>query len=62
MRHFPVILLGGYYWQGLLDWIREQMLAAGNIADSDIELLAVAEDAAQVLEMIERAAPSQSTF
>jgi uncharacterized protein (TIGR00730 family) len=62
MRHFPVILLGGSYWQGLLDWIREQMLAAGNIAEADIELLQVADDAPQVLSAVERAASRQSTF
>jgi len=55
MRHFPVILLGGHYWQGLLDWISQQMLAAGNISPGDVELLQVAEDAKQVLSMIERA-------
>jgi uncharacterized protein (TIGR00730 family) len=59
MRHFPVILLGGHYWSGLLDWIREQMLVAGNIAAADLDLLQIAEDAAQVLSVIERAAVRQ---
>ena len=29
IRHFPVVLVGSDYWQGLVDWIRERMLARG---------------------------------
>ena len=27
VRHFPVVLVGRSYWAGLLDWIRDTLLA-----------------------------------
>src|ERR687894_2103647 len=32
ITEFPVILVGSEYWQGLLDWMGEQMLADGYIS------------------------------
>ena len=31
VRHFPVVLVGSAYWAGLLDWIRDTLLAAGAV-------------------------------
>lgn len=41
---FPVVLLGTSYWSGLLDWLRETVLAAGNIAERDLDMLVVTDD------------------
>jgi uncharacterized protein (TIGR00730 family) len=38
---FPVVLLGASYWQGLIDWLRDTVLAAGNIAAADLDMLTV---------------------
>ena len=38
---FPVVLLGASYWSGLLDWLRDTVLAAGNIGASDLDMLTV---------------------
>lgn len=38
---FPVVLLGTDYWRGLLDWLRDTVLAAGNIAPADLDMLTV---------------------
>ena len=38
--HFPVVLVGSGYWSGLVDWIRERLLAEGKIAPDDLDLLA----------------------
>lgn len=35
---FPVVLMGTEYWQGLVDWIRDTMLASGAISDKDMDL------------------------
>ena len=32
----PVVLVGGDYWSGLLDWMRAQLLAGGRISASDL--------------------------
>jgi uncharacterized protein (TIGR00730 family) len=57
--HFPVVLLGNHYWTGLLDWLREQMLAEGKIALPDLELLQVADSPEQAVAIVERAAARQ---
>ena len=38
ISHFPVVLFGKAYWSGLVHWLRETVLAAGNIAQCDLEL------------------------
>ena len=39
LSRFPVLLFGTSYWQGLLSWLREQVLAANHIAPGDLDLL-----------------------
>ncbi len=44
VTRFPVVLMGTRYWQGLLDWMREAMLAEGKINPTDLELVCVTDD------------------
>lgn len=37
MERRPVILLGRQFWQGFLEWVREQMLANGYIGAHDLD-------------------------
>jgi uncharacterized protein (TIGR00730 family) len=57
--HFPVVLMGNHYWNGLLDWLRESMLAEGKIAQPDLELLQIADSPERAVEIVERAAVRQ---
>lgn len=41
---FPLCLLGSEYWGGLLDWVRSTQLAAGTIAQKDLDLLRLTDD------------------
>ena len=52
IRHFPVLLVGGRYWDGLIDWIRERMLAEGKISASDLDLFRATDDPAEVVEVL----------
>lgn len=52
--NFPVILFGSTYWQGLLDWLRATMLAESKIAQSDLDLLLVADSPAEVRDIVVR--------
>jgi len=49
IKHFPVFLVGSAYWAGLLAWFRETLLAAGAIAEADMELFTVTDDLAEVV-------------
>ncbi len=41
---FPVVLVGTDYWRGLIDWLRDTVLAEGKISPEDLELVQVTDD------------------
>ena len=59
IRHFPVVLVGGSYWSGLLDWVRDRLLAEGKLAAADLSLMQVSEDPAEVVEIVAEGAGRQ---
>jgi uncharacterized protein (TIGR00730 family) len=44
IRDFPIILVGTGYWRGLLDWVRDRLVAEGMVAEGDAALLMVTDD------------------
>jgi uncharacterized protein (TIGR00730 family) len=50
--HFPVVLFDHGYWAPLLDWIRGRLLADGMISPEDLELLTVADDHAEAVQVL----------
>jgi uncharacterized protein (TIGR00730 family) len=49
IRMFPIVLMDSGYWSGLVDWLRETMLADGYIAPADITALRVCDHVEPVL-------------
>ena len=45
VRHFPVVMFGTSYWQGMMQWIRDAMLAEKKIDPSDLDLLVLTDSA-----------------
>jgi len=41
----PVVLVGSEFWGGLIDWLRDGMLAAGTIGEPDLGLFQLVDDA-----------------
>ena len=52
-KHFPVILMGSEFWNGLVDWLRHTVLAAGNISSTDLDLFRISDDPKQAVDIIE---------
>jgi len=52
LRDAPVILVGSSYWEGLLTWFRERLLAGGKISPEDLNLFHVVDDAESVVRII----------
>jgi uncharacterized protein (TIGR00730 family) len=52
VRDFPVVLFGRSYWQGMLDWIRDAMLAEEKISAKDLELLVVTDSPEEAVTVI----------
>jgi hypothetical protein len=49
---FPVILVGGDYWKGLIDWMRGTVLKADNISRSDVEIFQVIDDPREIVSVV----------
>lgn len=50
---FPIILVGTDFWKGLLDWIKNTMLEAGNISPRDLDLVQLVDTEDEVVEIID---------
>jgi len=51
-RKIPIILVGGKFWSGLLDWMRDTLVSQGMIAASDLDLMQVIEEPEAIVEAI----------
>ena len=51
-RKIPIILVGGAFWQGLIDWMRKSLVGEGLIAPEDIDLMQVIEEPAAIVDAI----------
>ena len=54
VRPFPVILMGSDYWNGLIDWIKSQLLTNKRISEEDLEILQVTDNPEEVVKTIRR--------
>ena len=50
---FPVILMGIDYWNGMIEWMKEKMLAeTGNISPQDMDIFTIVDDPAVAIQII----------
>ena len=59
IKHFPVILIGGREWDGLLDWLRGTVLAGKRIDAADLAVIRVVDEPSEVCEIIDAARARQ---
>ncbi len=52
IKPFPIILVGTSFWSGLVDWIRDQLLANGKVAEEDLALFHVMDDVDEIVKHI----------
>ena len=50
----PIVLVGSSFWGGLLDWIKNTLLAEGNISESDLKLFRVVDTADEAIEHLNK--------
>ncbi|HEX6582747.1 MAG TPA: TIGR00730 family Rossman fold protein [Thermoleophilaceae bacterium] len=60
ITEFPVILFHSDYWGGLVDWLRERMVAEGKISPDDLDLFAVLDEPTEVRDLLMSAAHRQA--
>ena len=55
IRHFPIVLFGSSYWNGLLDWLQAEVAARGYIAPEDVDRLILTDSVDEVLRVVQAA-------
>lgn len=54
IKSFPLILMGSQYWEGLIDWLKNRMLAEEKILPADMELIQVVDEPEEVVRLIKK--------
>lgn len=54
LKAFPIILVGSDYWNGLVEWMRDILLARGYISPEDLDIFMVMDDPMEVVRIIKR--------
>jgi len=50
--HFPVVLFDEHYWEELLRWTHDELLAHGMVSEADLALLSVTSDPEEAVETV----------
>ncbi|MCX7822562.1 MAG: TIGR00730 family Rossman fold protein [Syntrophobacterales bacterium] len=54
LKSFPVILVGSDYWNGLIQWMKDVLLARNYISPEDLDIFMVIDNPKEVVRMIKR--------
>ena len=54
IKPFPIILVGSDFWAGLVGWIKDKLLAEGNINKEDVLLFKVLDDVEEVVNFVKK--------
>lgn len=53
VAHFPIVLVGKQYWEGLMTWVKDTMLhAEHNISEKDLDLFSIVDTADEAVAII----------
>lgn len=52
IQHFPVVLMGKGYWEPLIRFFRETMVAAGTVEPSDVDRIILSDSPAEVAALV----------
>src|ERR1700678_141805 len=55
ITRFPIVLVGSGYWGGLVSWLKEKVVAEGNVHAEELDLFTVVDDPAEVVRIIKKA-------
>ncbi|MCX5692830.1 MAG: TIGR00730 family Rossman fold protein [Candidatus Omnitrophica bacterium] len=49
---FPVVLMGGVYWRGLIDWVKKSMLKGRYISEEDLDIFSIVDEPSEAVQVI----------
>lgn len=53
-KPFPIVLVGSSYWNGIIEWIKDTLLARNYISPQDLDLFTLLDDPDDVVRTIKR--------
>ncbi|MBD9732200.1 TIGR00730 family Rossman fold protein [Streptomyces sp. H28] len=56
VTRFPIVLFGTEYWGGLVDWLRDTVIAQGKAAEKDLLLFHVTDDVEEAVALVSKEA------
>ncbi|AJT64592.1 LOG family protein [Streptomyces chattanoogensis] len=56
VTRFPIVLFGSSYWSGLIDWLRNTLIAQGKASAHDLELFHVSDDVDEAIALVTKEA------
>jgi uncharacterized protein (TIGR00730 family) len=51
VTRFPIVLFGTAYWRGLVDWVRDTLVAEGKASRHDLELFQLTDDVDEAVKL-----------
>ncbi|MEV3854433.1 TIGR00730 family Rossman fold protein [Streptomyces sp. NPDC050095] len=52
VTRFPIVLFGTQYWSGLIDWLRDTVIAQGKASEKDLLLFHVTDDVDEAIALV----------
>ncbi|MCD6430340.1 MAG: TIGR00730 family Rossman fold protein [Deltaproteobacteria bacterium] len=62
IKPFPIILYGSHFWRNLTDWLRDELVSAGLVAEKDLELFKVCDDVEEVVTLVKECLKENSDY
>ena len=56
INQFPIVLFGVDYWGGLVDWIKNTVIAQGKASEKDLLLFHLTDDADEAVKLVSKEA------
>ena len=51
-KSMPLVLVGSHFWSGLIDWMRNTLVAEGMIAATDLDMMTIVDSSDAVVNAI----------
>lgn len=51
--NFPIVMVGKEYWAGLIDWMKQRVLEAGNINEEDLDIFQLVDEPEEAVKIID---------
>ena len=52
IKPFPIILYGSHFWHNLSEWIHDELVSVGLVAEKDLDLFKICDDVEEVVSLI----------